>query len=82
MLSIKDLNNFNNHVVFKKILKEKLSKKKFENIIRESNYNKKIIELQTNLVNLQNWVKKNNKRICVVFEGRDAAGKGGAIKGS
>ena len=80
MLSIKDLNNFNNPVVFKKILKEKLSKKKFENIIRESNYNKKIIELQTNLVNLQNWVKKNNKRICVVFEGRDAAGKGGAIK--
>ena len=59
MLSIKDLNNFNNHVVFKKILKEKLSKKKFENIVRESNYNKKIIELQTNLVNLQNWVKKN-----------------------
>ena len=80
MLSIKDLNNFNNPEVFKKILKEKLSKKKFENIIRESNYNKKIIELQTNLVNLQNWVKKNNKRICVVFEGRDAAGKGGAIK--
>ena len=80
MLSIEDLNKFNNPVVFKKILKEKLSKKKFENIIRESNYNKKIIELQTNLVNLQNWVKKNNKRICVVFEGRDAAGKGGAIK--
>ena len=67
MLSIKDLNNFNNPVVFKKILKEKLPKKKFENIIRESNYNKKIIELQTNLVNLQNWVKKNNKRICVVL---------------
>ena len=32
------------------------------------------------MVNLQNWIKKNNKRVCVIFEGRDAAGKGGAIK--
>ncbi len=36
--------------------------------------------LQIELVKLQAWAKENGKRIAVVFEGRDAAGKGGAIK--
>lgn len=44
------------------------------------NYNKQLNELQVQLVKLQHWVKKNNKRVAVIFEGRDAAGKGGAIK--
>ena len=37
-------------------------------------------ELQGQLIELQNWVIKNQKKIVVVFEGRDAAGKGGAIR--
>ena len=36
--------------------------------------------LQAELVNLQNWINKNKKRVAVIFEGRDAAGKGGSIK--
>ncbi|MCW2895469.1 MAG: polyphosphate kinase [Trebonia sp.] len=36
--------------------------------------------LQIELVKLQNWVKKTGQRIVLVFEGRDAAGKGGTIK--
>jgi len=36
--------------------------------------------LQIELVRLQNWVKDTNQRIVLVFEGRDAAGKGGTIK--
>jgi polyphosphate kinase 2 len=36
--------------------------------------------LQIELVKLQNWVKKTGTRIVIVFEGRDAAGKGGTIK--
>ena len=36
--------------------------------------------LQVELVRLQNWVKDTNQRIVLVFEGRDAAGKGGTIK--
>lgn len=36
--------------------------------------------LQIELVKLQNWVKDNGKRLVVVFEGRDAAGKGSTIK--
>jgi len=36
--------------------------------------------LQIELVKLQQWVKKNNKRVAIIFEGRDAAGKGGNIR--
>ena len=37
-------------------------------------------ELQIELLKLQNWVKDTGKRLVIVFEGRDAAGKGGTIK--
>ena len=43
-------------------------------------YAKKIIELQTEIAHLQAWVKQAKARIVVIFEGRDAAGKGGVIK--
>ncbi|NQX11299.1 polyphosphate kinase 2 [Microbacteriaceae bacterium VKM Ac-2855] len=36
--------------------------------------------LQIELLKLQNWIKKNGRRLVIVFEGRDAAGKGGTIK--
>src|ERR1700685_1190287 len=36
--------------------------------------------LQIELVKLQNWVKDTGQRIVIIFEGRDAAGKGGTIK--
>ena len=36
--------------------------------------------LQIELVKLQNWVKDTGQKILIVFEGRDAAGKGGTIK--
>ena len=80
MLSSNDLNKFNNRSNFKNILKEKLPQKKFLKILNKSDYNKQIITLQSELVLLQNWIKENNKRVCIIFEGRDAAGKGGAIK--
>lgn len=43
-------------------------------------YKKELERLQTELVSLQQWVIENGVRVVVVFEGRDAAGKGGAIK--
>ena len=43
-------------------------------------YEKELEELQVELVKLQAWVKHVGARIVVVFEGRDAAGKGGVIK--
>ena len=49
----------------------KLSRKKYE---------KELLKLQVELCKLQEWVKHKGLRIIVVFEGRDAAGKGGTIK--
>jgi len=43
-------------------------------------YEKELRRLQIELVKLQEWVKANGLRVVVVFEGRDAAGKGGVIK--
>ena len=43
-------------------------------------YEKELLRLQTNLVQLQEWVRAEGCRLVVVFEGRDAAGKGGTIK--
>ncbi|MGB8491334.1 MAG: hypothetical protein WCE64_09770, partial [Bacteroidales bacterium] len=43
-------------------------------------YEKKLRKLAIELVKLQEWVKTNRLRVVVIFEGRDAAGKGGVIK--
>jgi polyphosphate kinase 2 len=43
-------------------------------------YGTELFRLQTELVKVQEWVKASGQRIVVVFEGRDAAGKGGTIK--
>ena len=51
-----------------------------ERKILTKKYNKKLKELQIELVKLQKWVIKKGKKIAIVFEGRDAAGKGGTIK--
>ncbi len=48
--------------------------------IRKSDYERELLKLHEQLVYLQEWVKKKGLRIAVVFEGRDAAGKGGVIK--
>ena len=43
-------------------------------------YEKELLRLQAELVVLQEWVRSEGKRVVVVFEGRDAAGKGSTIK--
>ncbi|MGB3697965.1 MAG: polyphosphate kinase 2 [Gordonia sp. (in: high G+C Gram-positive bacteria)] len=43
-------------------------------------YESELFRLQTELVSLQEWVRDTGSRVVVLFEGRDAAGKGGAIK--
>jgi len=47
---------------------------------RSKDYEKELARLQVELAHLQSWVVKTGARIVVVFEGRDAAGKGGMIK--
>ncbi|WP_066389299.1 polyphosphate kinase 2 [Helicobacter himalayensis] len=48
--------------------------------MKESFYEQELQKLHIELCKLQNWVKKHNKKIAILFEGRDAAGKGGTIK--
>src|SRR5262249_50741500 len=48
--------------------------------LKEKEYVKELRKLQAKLCHLQDWVKAKGERIIVVFEGRDAAGKGGTIK--
>ena len=55
------------------------SKKKTERLDKKL-YEKEMERLQVELVYLQEWVKAEGKKIVVIFEGRDAAGKGGIIK--
>ena len=48
--------------------------------LKRGDYEKKLKKLQVELCHLQDWVKETRARIILVFEGRDAAGKGGIIK--
>ncbi len=45
-----------------------------------NHYLQLIMPLHVEMLKMQNWVKENNLRVVVLFEGRDAAGKGGTIK--
>ena len=60
--------------------KEKSKKSKPAKGISRREYDKKLKELQAELCHVQAWVKEKGLRVAVVFEGRDAAGKGGVIK--
>src|SRR3984885_5235445 len=48
--------------------------------LKRKEYEQKLRKLHVELVKLQEWVKHERKKICVIFEGRDGAGKGGVIK--
>jgi len=48
--------------------------------LKRRDYEKQLRELQAELCMVQDWVKNTGQRIIIVFEGRDAAGKGGTIK--
>ena len=47
---------------------------------KDCDYDRELRRLQVELVKLQEWIRHENLRVVVLFEGRDAAGKGGAIK--
>lgn len=53
---------------------------RFENSLNTLSYEKELVQLQIELVKLQQWIKVNKKRVAIIFEGRDASGKGGTIR--
>src|SRR5271157_859224 len=67
---------------------KKLNKKKAEKTaadetgkkLKNKVYLKKLAKLHVELVKLQEWVKFKGLKVCIIFEGRDGAGKGGTIK--
>jgi polyphosphate kinase 2 len=62
------------HSAYSDIIPEKKKK------IVQSVYEKQLRQLQIELVKLQRWIHDNKLKVVVIFEGRDAAGKGGVIK--
>ncbi|MBL9152423.1 MAG: polyphosphate kinase 2 [Verrucomicrobiales bacterium] len=52
----------------------------YQNLMSRRNYEREKYKLQVELLKLQAWVKNTGQRVIILFEGRDAAGKGGAIK--
>ncbi len=51
-----------------------------EKHISKKNYESELRRMQVELVKLQEWIKESKLKVVVIFEGRDAAGKGGVIK--
>ncbi len=52
----------------------------YKHLMTRKNYEKQKYRLQVELLKLQSWVRKTGQKLVILFEGRDAAGKGGTIK--
>jgi len=52
----------------------------YQNKMKRGPYEKHKAELQVELLKVQNWIEETGERVVILFEGRDAAGKGGTIK--
>lgn len=50
------------------------------NRLKRKDYDRELEKLHIELVKLQEWIKHEGRKVCIVFEGRDGAGKGGTIK--
>lgn len=77
-LSARELEKLNTSRGLLKLLKSR--KIRLRSVLNELKYEEELVLLQIELVKLQRWAQKNGKRIAILFEGRDAAGKGGAIR--
>lgn len=73
-----EFNAIKSHDDLFKIVKEKDID--ISDVLYQVRYEREKEKLQVELVKLQQWVKKTNKRVAIIFEGRDAAGKGGNIR--
>lgn len=80
MLTQEDFDSYSGTESFKKTIKSKITNSNYESLIETIDYESELLKLQAELVELQQWTAKHKKRVCVLFEGRDAAGKGGAIR--
>jgi polyphosphate kinase 2 len=80
MLTISDFRKAKNRDEFLKVLRDKEPEERVNSILNTIEYEDELLKLQAEFVDLQQWVAKHKKRVCIIFEGRDAAGKGSAIR--
>ena len=80
MLTLTDFRKAKEREEFLRVLREKEPEERLNDILKTVEYEEQLLKLQAELVDLQQWVAKYKKRVCIIFEGRDAAGKGSAIR--
>ena len=80
MLIKEDFRNFKDKDEFLKVFESKIPHERMEILRYGMHYENELQKLQAELVDLQQWVAKHKKRVCIIFEGRDAAGKGSTIR--
>ncbi|MFQ5445735.1 MAG: polyphosphate kinase 2 [Saprospiraceae bacterium] len=73
-----DVETLNSRIGLKYLLADK--KVNLEKALRMARYELELRRLQEDLIKLQNWVIQKQQKMVTIFEGRDAAGKGGAIR--
>lgn len=77
-LSDEELDLINSPLGLKHLFADK--KIDVQKALRLAKYESRLRDLQAELIKVQNWVIENQKKVVILFEGRDAAGKGGAIR--
>ena len=80
MLTKEHFESYAGKEAFKEVVQSNCAKENFESLMETFDYESELLKLQAELVDLQKWTATHKKRVCVLFEGRDAAGKGGAIR--
>ena len=77
-LTDRDIDIINTKIGLKYLFADK--KTSVEKALRNTKYELELKKLQARLIRMQEWIIANNKKVIFIFEGRDAAGKGGAIR--
>jgi len=77
-LTIEDFSKSSSNNELLQIIKQKNFS--IDKVNKKLFYEEELHRLQIELVKLQHWISKNKKRVAIIFEGRDAAGKGGNIR--
>ncbi|MFC2176352.1 polyphosphate kinase 2 [Bacteroidota bacterium] len=77
-LSDQEVETLNSKVGLRQLVRS--AKVNLERSVRYADYDNQIKDLQAEMIKLQAWIMSNNKKAVIIFEGRDAAGKGGAIR--
>lgn len=80
MLVLQDFKNVSDRKTLLTVLRSKIPEELFNDVMSSVYYEEDLLKLQAELVDFQKWVTKEGRRVCIIFEGRDAAGKGGAIR--